>query len=265
MNSYPCERANAGGFAGRATLARCNSLQRKLFTLIELLVVIAIIAILAAMLLPALGVAKNTAKSITCIGNLKQVGLAVLSYADDNKGLAPSITSSTVANYMWPQYLTDGNYLPANTVKAGQYTVLNCPSYSVILGVGTQYYGMVNDAQIAGDAGSWKIDDSKIRYHFNGGFPSGVPRGNMYTPSEFILIGDSARLGMNSESQWYYAHPYYAAYAASCKLFHTRHSNRANTLFADGHVLSSGRKELIDNGITGFKTQSGSNQNGMFY
>ena len=63
----------------------------KKFTLIELLVVIAIIAILAAMLLPALSSARATAKGATCLSNLNQLGKIIMMYLQDNQDCYPSV------------------------------------------------------------------------------------------------------------------------------------------------------------------------------
>src|SRR6266511_4876748 len=110
---------------------------RSAFTLVELLVVIAIISILAALLLPALALAKEKARVIMCLSNLKQMGLAITLYAGDHEdALVPaeySLRNGAQYQEGWPTILVNRGYLTAGKSRTfyglpATRSVFRCPS-----------------------------------------------------------------------------------------------------------------------------------------
>ena len=221
--------------------AKCNLLRFKMFTLIELLVVIAIIAILASMLLPALNTARNRAKSILCVNNLKQLGLGVFQYLNDSDDYTPTIDYSGSLN-PWPTAMMgtssitaiNGNYI---TIK-----ILHCPSMTT----NADMTGTVTAGNAWEKRGWWRYYPSYgMNWLFNNRPGNDAYKYNkMKRPSTKLYITDCARndgSGLVDENigfyRWYPA-PTPNTTSISYGRPSARHSKNVNVLHGDGNVSS---------------------------
>jgi len=190
------------------------------FTLVELLVVIGIIALLISMLLPALNKARESAKALACASNMRQAGLAIRMYQDDNKGFLPRAYEVTPAGTLVWQW----QMLPY--IKGIRpYERITCPSIDLeISGSSTLTFGLNVDL-IAFDLSMFKRTD-KLR-----------------NSSEIILVADS----IGHTPGLPVLHPYYGYMLGpeqgpfvfyDVGMVDYRHNKTANVLYLDQHVVA---------------------------
>jgi len=232
-------------------------MKKKKFTLIELLVVIAIIAILASMLLPALNEAREKAKTISCVNNLKNISLATTNYCDDYDGFFPSVSTSsppwnyTIAGYLGKKYGPGQWWTELSRTKIPE--VLHCPKAE---------YQPVQGMPIAGL--SYSLNASIGGYTVDGK-ESYIKITSVKRPSVLIAYADGSQGDTGNRSTYYgiaepaiawvrlynynyvydgeaYAQSYADAVASNNDIYigyiryRHGHDKQANVSYVDGHA-----------------------------
>lgn len=190
------------------------------FTLIELLVVMAIISILASMLLPALGKAKEKGITIYCVNNLRELGLAMQMYGDDSEDRLPLSTNNITVPGQGA--FTNGAWTAALQPYYQNTNLLRCPALSARYRQSGYSYFM----------GSFAF--SVLAADSNMVHPASVIMRSINTPSFYVLSGDCnypsypINADLNNDDVDTLFNP--------TNLPSPIHNNRVNILFADWHV-----------------------------
>ena len=203
-------------------------MKRLRFTLIELLVVIAIIAILAAILLPALQSARERSKSAQCISNLKQVIMGQQRYADDRRGYFLVTDDKNGSQIFYTQRLTELKYISEETTLCSGLQAANR----------WQGYGMRT---------AWDFSiNGKIRVVVDGSKQMLLKTKTVSNTSGLAVLMDSAVYSASIKRLIPYSTIYTSQMSAVNNAHaHARHNGRINTGWVDGHTSSSEPDELM--------------------